>query len=374
MTKRRIKNLWRFGIILALILILLSNFFKVGNLLDGIRIRGFYMEPENSLDVVTLGASETYTSIAPGILWKNYRFTSYNYSMAGNPISLMKTQVKEVLKHQKPKVLVIEINGALPGLEEYQSKSGKMHGYLDNIPWSQNKVEAINELIPKEEKYSYYLPFMKYHSNWKRIDECIANAYLTVQMKLLGGTKLKGFQTIAKYNNNKLICKNIVGDDSKINLTKSGEYYLRDLLEYLKQENIKNVLFIRIPHRVTRKNYEDYQRCNRAGEIVKEYGYDFVNFEQQREYMHLDSEKDFYNDSHMNINGQKKFTNYLGNYLTQRYHLNTIAHSEEIVKRWNDAANETLEAIDYTQSLMKEKDRRCVNEGWRAVRMFGIKR
>ena len=70
MTKRRIKNLCKFGVIFALILILLSNFLKVGNLLDGIRIRGFYMEPENSLDVVTLGASETYTSIAPGSLWK----------------------------------------------------------------------------------------------------------------------------------------------------------------------------------------------------------------------------------------------------------------------------------------------------------------
>ena len=374
MTKRRIKNLCKFGVIFALILILLSNFLKVGNLLDGIRIRGFYMEPENSLDVVTLGASETYTSIAPGILWQNYGFTSYNYSMAGNPISLMKTQVKEVLKHQNPKVLVIEINGALPGLKDYQNKDSKMHGYLDNIPWSKNKIEAINELIPKEDRYSYYLPFMKYHSNWKRVDECVANAYLSAQMKLSSGTKLKGFQTISKYNNNKLVCKNILGDISQMSLNSLAEYYLRDLLEYLKQEDIKNVLFIRVPHRVTRKNYKDYKRCNRAGEIIREYGYDFVNFEQQREYMHLDSEKDFYNDSHMNINGQEKFTNYFGNYLTQRYHLNTAVHSEEIIKRWNDAANETLEAINYTKSLMKEKDRRSINEGWRAVRMFGIKK
>ena len=127
MTKRRIKNLCRFGVILALILILLSNFLMVGNLLDGIRIRGFYMEPKNSLDVVTLGASETYTSISPGLLWKDYGFTSYNYSIAGNPISLMKTQIKEVLKHQNPRIIVIEVNGAVPHLKDYQLNDNKMN-------------------------------------------------------------------------------------------------------------------------------------------------------------------------------------------------------------------------------------------------------
>ncbi len=374
MTKRRIKNLCRFGVILALILILLSNFLMVGNLLDGIRIRGFYMEPKNSLDVVTLGASETYTSISPGLLWKDYGFTSYNYSIAGNPISLMKTQIKEVLKHQNPRIIVIEVNGAVPHLKDYQLNDNKMHSYLDNIPWSENKVEAINELVAKKEQYSYYLPFMKYHSNWKNLDQCVANLYLRVQMQLAGGTKLKGFQTISKYNDNKLLCKDILGDTSKSKLTPSGEYYLRDLLSYLREQNINNVLFIRIPHRVTTKTYGDYKRSNHAGEIIKEYGYDFVNFEQQREFMNLDNENDFYNDSHMNINGQKKFTDYFGKYLTRRYHLNTIEHSEEIVKRWNDAANETMEALNYTESLMKENKARAINEGWRAVRRFNIKK
>jgi hypothetical protein len=47
-----------------------AGFLKVNSLPDSVRIKGFYLEPEDSLNMVTIGASETYTSIAPGLLWK----------------------------------------------------------------------------------------------------------------------------------------------------------------------------------------------------------------------------------------------------------------------------------------------------------------
>lgn len=373
--KKRIKSLCCFGIVFVVILVLLGNLLKVNNMSDSIRLRGFYMEPENSLDVVTIGASETYTAIAPGILWKEYGFTSYDYSMAGNPISLVKTQVKEVLKHQKPKVLVIEINGSVPENPAYQTMDSKFRTYLDNIPWSDNKRDAIREFVDKKDRYSYYIPFMKYHSNWKNIDECVANAYLNAKMHIYGGTKLKGFQTMSLSSTSpEWGCRDVIGDNTQSNLTAPAEYYLRELLDYLKKQHIQNVLFIRIPHRITDRNYGDYQRSNRAGEIVREYGYNFVNFEQDRTKMGLNNAKDFYNDHHMNINGQKKFTKYFGRYLASHYQLRDIPHSAELTARWNTAADETVEALQYTKYLMQKKQKRSINEGWRASRNLHLKR
>ena len=265
MKKKRIIKLCCFGLVFILLLGVISRFLQVNSLADAVRVKGFYMEPENSLDMVTIGASETYTSIAPGILWKEYGFTSYNYSIAGCPVSMVKSQVREVLAHQKPKVLVIEVNGAVPENGAYQTQDKRLRKYIDNMPWSENKIETIKEVVPEEEQESYFFPFLKYHSNWKNLQICGANLYLQAKMILNGGSRLKGFQTVSQKAEIKKELVDITNAHSTAPLAKEAEYYLRDLLQYLKDEKIDNVIFVRIPHRVTEKTYGDYQRSNRAG-------------------------------------------------------------------------------------------------------------
>ena len=96
MNKKRIVKLCCFGLVFLLFLGGVSAFLQVNSFPDGLRIKGFYLEPENSLDMVTIGASETYTAIAPGMLWDEYGFTSYDFSTAGSPIAIVTSQVKEV--------------------------------------------------------------------------------------------------------------------------------------------------------------------------------------------------------------------------------------------------------------------------------------
>lgn len=371
MKKKRIIKLCCFCLVFLLLLGGTAKFLKVNSLADGMRLKGFYMEPENSLDMVVIGASETYTSIAPGILWKKYGFTSYLYSVAGCPISMVKSQIKEVRSRQDPKVIVVEINGAVPEENEYQRREGAIRNYLDNIPWSENKAEAIKEVIPEEEQSSYFFPFLKYHSNWKNLKICVGNLYMSAKMRISGGSKLKGFQTISRRKkiDNLVDVKN---DHSTAPLSRDAEYYLRDLLQYLKDEKIDNVLFIRIPHSTTERLYGDYQRTNRAGEIIEEYGYPFANFEYEREKIGLDPEKDFYNDNHMNLYGQKKFTKYFGKYLTSHYDLKDSRHSEKEKKAWDETAKETEECMKYAKKLIKQKKRRTLNEGWRESKRFHL--
>ena len=365
MKKRTIIKLCCFGLVFTLLLGITSQFLQVNSLADGIRVKGFYMEPENSLDMVTIGASETYTSIAPGILWKEYGFTSYNYSVAGCPVSVVKSQVKEVLSRQKPKVLVIEVNGAVPENGAYQTQDKRLRKYIDNMPWSENKIETIKEVVPEEEQEYYFFPFLKYHSNWKNLHICAANLYFQAKMMLNGGSRLKGFQTVSKKAEIKKELVDITNDHSTTPLAKEAEYYLRDLLQYLKDEHIENVVFIRIPHRITEKGYGDFQRSNRVGEIVKEYGFPYVNFEMEREAIALNPEEDFYNDSHMNLYGQEKFTRYLGEYLVTHYDLQHSMHGEETKKAWDESAKETEACRAYGKKKLEEGKKRTINESWR---------
>ena len=369
--KKRILKLSCFGLIFMLFLSGAAGFLKVNSLPDSVRIKGFYLEPKDSLNMVTIGASETYTAIAPGLLWKEFGFTSYNYSVAGSPISIVKSQVKEILANQDPKVIVIEINGTLQD-DEYQINEKRLRKYIDNIPWSVNKINTIKEIVPEDQQTEYFIPFLKYHSNWQSLDLCIANFYLQSRMMLEGSSRLKGFQTISGAEETKSKVIDVKGDTSVLPLSEKAEYYLRDLLQYLKDEGIDNVLFMRTPHRITKKSYPFYQRANEAEKIIKEYGFPYVNFETQKYEIGLSMMDDFYNNHHLNLYGQKKFTNYSGNYMVEHYDLKDSVHLEKVIKEWDKTAEDTEDCLEYVETMIEDKNRSIINEGWKEARRLHL--
>lgn len=371
MMKKRILKLSYFGLIFMLFLSGTAGFLKVNSLPDNVRIKGFYLEPKDSLNMVTIGASETYTAIAPGLLWKEFGFTSYNYSVAGSPISIVKSQVKEILANQDPKVIVIEINGTLQD-DEYQINEKRLRKYIDNIPWSVNKINTIKEIVPEDQQTEYFIPFLKYHSNWQSLDLCIANFYLQSRMMLEGSSRLKGFQTISGAEETKSKVIDVKGDTSVLPLSEKAEYYLRDLLQYLKDEGIDNVLFMRTPHRITKKSYPFYQRANEAEKIIKEYGFPYVNFETQKDEIGLSMMDDFYNNHHLNLYGQKKFTNYFGNYMVEHYDLKDSVHLEKVIKEWDKTAEDTEDCLEYVETMIEDKKRSIINEGWKEARRLHL--
>ena len=369
--KKRILKLSCFGLIFMLFLSGTAGFLKVNSLPDSVRIKGFYLEPKDSLNMVTIGASETYTAIAPGLLWKEFGFTSYNYSVAGSPISIVKSQVKEILANQDQKVIVIEINGTLQD-DEYQINEKRLRKYIDNIPWSVNKINTIKEIVPEDQQTEYFIPFLKYHSNWQSLDLCIANFYLQSRMMLEGSSRLKGFQTISGAEETKSKVIDVKGDTSVLPLSEKAEYYLRDLLQYLKDEGIDNVLFMRTPHKITKKSYPFYQRANEAEKIIKEYGFPYVNFETQKDEIGLSMMDDFYNNHHLNLYGQKKFTNYFGNYMVEHYDLKDSAHLEKVIKEWDKTAEDTEDCLEYVETMIEDKNRSIINEGWKEARRLHL--
>ena len=138
------------------------------------RVHSFYLEEENSLDVVFMGASDVNTAFAPGLAYEKFDFTSYLYAFAANPGSLYKYQLKEILSKQNPQAIVIEINGFLyPG--DYQASEARLRLFVENIPFSLNKLDAVYH-YDVEDKVSYLFPLIKYHGDWIKGNK-LADAY-----------------------------------------------------------------------------------------------------------------------------------------------------------------------------------------------------
>ena len=74
-----------FLLVAALLYGVLTDVLSVNNPTDQRHIRGFYLEPKNSLDVVLIGASELYTGYCAPRAWKTCGFTSYPLSVSSAP-------------------------------------------------------------------------------------------------------------------------------------------------------------------------------------------------------------------------------------------------------------------------------------------------
>lgn len=302
------------------------------------KLAGFYAEPENTLDVVFLGASEVFTGFSSTYAYDLYGFTSYPYCQDASSAALYISQLKEVLKHQNPEWIVMEINGALYEDPEMLTDSGGMRRYLNNIPFSWNKVQTITQLVPQEDWYFYFFPLAKNHSNWKNAGNQGQNIrdYYAIRRS---GSLLKGnVLTVTDYK--APASRAVAGDLSTAPLEPQAEVCLRGFLEYCRDEGIDNILFVRFPHIIANDAlYTRFQRGNRAGEIIQEYGYPFVNLERDNEEIGLDYSSDFYNEDHLDLSGQKKLTEYLGKLLKEEYGVEGRSLTEKQWDQWGRAAD-----------------------------------
>ena len=71
---------------------------------------GILSEKENTLDIVAIGDSETFTSIIPLQLWNSYGFTSYVCGTPSQYLDVSYNYLLRILEHQNPKVVILETN------------------------------------------------------------------------------------------------------------------------------------------------------------------------------------------------------------------------------------------------------------------------
>ena len=304
-----------------------------------LRINGFYLEEPNTLDVVFMGASEMYTSFAPGLAYDKFGFTSYSYATASVTAGAITTQFKEIMRTQDPQLIVVEINPFLYPDDKNECNEGSIRKYIDNVPYNENKREYIKSLATEDE-IEYHIPFIKYHNSWTEYPGGIKFAGAMVLQNLRGYTLLKGYKTNTgicplddDYLNQKLI-----NDDTTLDLYPLYEEKLRETLSYCNEHNIKNVLFIRAPHLLeTESDYEAFCRTNAAEKIIKEYGFDFINFERDRETMSYNAHM-YYNRQHLNVYGSKSFTEYFGEILSNKYGVSKAQLTNRQKSQWNEAA------------------------------------
>lgn len=344
-----------FLLVAALIYGALSRLLAVNNATEQQYIHSFYLEPENSLDVMILGASETFTDYCAPLAWQHAGFTSYPLAVSAAQGIMYPSMLREAAKRQSPGVYVVEVNGFLyTAAERDEFSHAALRKWIDTIPLSANKVDTIRACIPDGQRSSYYFPLLKYHKNWKDIDGVRQSLSMQSQTRAAGYSYTKPFLSISAYL--------LESDEIPVrqqDLDAFNEQSLRTFCETARELGIQNVLFARFPHRTVIEHGDAV--FLKLAAIVQEYGYDFVNFDTQLDAIGLDPLSDFANAEHLNIFGAEKFTPYLADYLTTHYDLNT-AHSGKVTDEWERCAAFTQQMLPVCEDNTRRYTAENLNE------------
>jgi hypothetical protein len=130
-------------------------------------VRGIYDLPANTVDAVALGASACVRSFSPLELFQEYGISAYNAGTEQQPVMTSYYLLREIIKTQRIKVVFLETVGL------FRSNDHAFYRKVyDNLKLTKDKLQAVaaySQYEGADSLFSFILPYVKYHTNWKNL-------------------------------------------------------------------------------------------------------------------------------------------------------------------------------------------------------------
>ena len=279
---------------------------------------GFYKMERNTVDVLFFGSSHAASSFSPQILYDRYGITSYNLGCEQQNLITSYYWLKEALRFQKPKAIVLDCYILFPynkgeALNASESCTRKA---MDYMKWSPVKWEAVHAICAVDEKQtlsSYYLPNIRFHTRWTGLNE---EDFTFSQMS--SHYELKGFTALSKFSENQdyhpFSAEESNDEEPMVELM---EEYLDKITELCSQQGI-SLLLVKTP-----SVSEDVKKYNRLQRYAEEHELAFIDFNENHIYHKIgyDFAIDNADSGHGNAWGAARITSYLGKLLQNQYGL-----------------------------------------------------
>lgn len=264
---------------------------------------GFLGEKENTIDVMIVGDSESFTSFSPMQMWRDYGYTVYDCGTSRQYVEDAYNFLRRFTKTQKPKVVFLETNLF------YRSD-----GFFEDA--SRAMQNAINEVIP----------IFDYHHRWKLIhrEDLFRNAKYTWR------DPLKGFRLDKKIVPYEGPSDYMTDTNESEPIATVCEYYLREMLDHCKELNIELVLISVI----SPVNWST-ERHNAVSALAEKYGIKYLDLNMVNDELQIDWSRDTYDKGdHLNFYGAQKATDYLARYIQKNFAL-TDHRGDEKYSHWD---------------------------------------
>lgn len=279
---------------------------------------GFYEMEKDSVDVLWLGSSHGAAGFIPQRLYDQYQITSYNLSCEHQNMVVTYYWLKEALKSQTPKLVVLDtymLFECQPG-EALNGQEACTRKAMDYMHFDEVKWEAVNDICrldEKQKRISYYMPNIRFHERWESLEEDDFVFYeMCTHYELKGYAPLLlqgGSEAYAPYEPDET-----APEGETVPLME--EYFYR-INELCGEQNIP-LLLVKTPAVAmnVQRNRTLYRIADTCGLTL----YD-LNEKERYEAMNFAFATDMNDDGHANVNGAEKITDYIGEKISAMYGL-----------------------------------------------------
>lgn len=278
--------------------------------------QGLYNK-DSSYDVLFMGSSHMNGMMDPSVLYNKYGISSFNYATGGQPVNVTYYLLKEALKTQSPKIVVLDLYYF--GLTDNYGDEGYIRYVLDNLKFSKNKLEAINNCVPKNQRLEYLFPYIKYHERWSTLTE----ADFATDVKL--DPSITGYGAGDNHYGEPLI-EYQHGSETGT-LPSESEEYLNKFIELSKEKGFK-LIFTNAPYDYSANNTDSWYTddsvlYNTISLIADKNNIPFLNYstEELMSKINFDFPNDMNNVGHTNIYGAEKVSSHFADFLHENYEL-----------------------------------------------------
>lgn len=276
-------------------------------------IAGIQNEKEDSVDVLVLGDSESYTSVSTVKLWNQYGTAAYIGGQAGQNIQETYYMLRTALQNQSPKIVVLETNVLF---REQKGVKGIQEGLI--------------------QKANYYFPIFRYHDFWKPV--LFGKEYAEESFK---GFMLR--ETVESYKGGEYMKET----KEKDRISEMVKHYMDEILELCKEKKVSFFLYS-APSPV---NY-NYRRHNALKEYAREIGVPYEDLNLKAKKIGIDWEMDTMDrGDHLNLAGADKVTEYLGRIWKETFDLPDRREDPEY-SQWQKEAREYTQRAEYKLQRM----------------------
>ena len=290
----------------------------------------FLKEKENSIDLMFVGSSMAYCDIIPARIYENTGHTTYVLSAPYMMPDTAYYYIKEALKTQSPKVIMLEATSFFFTINEADYYKVNI-GYM---PYSLNRLEATLFAAPKSEKLGLLFPLFNYHERWEQytLKQHVEPRPDATSDIMAGYTYLEKAEPQSERFEREFLCTE---EEYEHNLS-----YLNMIKRLCDSKGIKLELFV-----VPACEYLSSELSEGLKETPGETR--LVNFNDHFDEMDFDLETDFFDKRHVNFKGALKFSDYLSEYIEENYELPSNDHDTEL---WQ----ERVEKIYTLQNTAKQ--------------------
>ena len=301
---------------------------------DGIvQMQAYYKQPAGSVDALFVGSSHIFCHINTGVLWDEYGISGFDLAGAEQPFWNSYYYIREAMKSQAPKVIILDIT--TPGIRpiDYQPENW----FITNtygIKRNYNRYGAIKASSLPQSFGRLLIPLNSTHGRYVELTE---EDFINYD----DSADYKGFdprETTVAFER-----PDISGVTERGELSEKEEKYLRMIIEYVKHEGVPLLLFSS-PYIVTA---EEQAKYNTIFDIADEYGIPYLDGNKLYDEMGFDFENDFAEVLHLNRSGNEKLSRYIGRFLKDNYGLPDHRGDPRYISWNNDAARQRQDTWDY---------------------------